>query len=189
MLATGTTARILDTALTALQERSDWRRVLNELPVPVYTTDVEGAVTHWNAACVDLVGRQPRAGQDRWCVTWKLYSMSGEPMPHADCPMARAIRERREIRNEVVIAERPDGRRVACRVFPTPFFNEQGAFDGAVNLFIDVTHEKTAELAEQAARCRRLARATTDSKASEILADMARDYEASAATLMPRERH
>jgi PAS domain S-box-containing protein len=187
MLATGTTIRILDTALAALQERPDWRVVLDELPVPVYTTDADGTVIHWNQACVDLVGREPQAGADRWCVTWKLYSMAGEPMPHDQCPMARAIRERREIRNEIVIAERPDGRRVACRVFPTPYFDEQGEFEGAVNLFIDVTHEQAGELAEQAARCRRLARATSDTQTSEILATMARDYDASAATLTTGE--
>jgi PAS domain S-box-containing protein len=187
MLATGTTTRILDTALAALQERSDWRVVLDALPVPVYTTDAEGTVTHWNQACVDLVGREPQAGADQWCVTWKLYSIAGDPIPHDQCPMARAIRERREIRNEIVIAERPDGRRVACRVFPTPYFSEQGEFEGAVNLFIDVTHEQAGELVEQAARCRRLARASTDSKVSEILATMARDYDASAATLANSE--
>jgi PAS domain S-box-containing protein len=187
MLATGTTGRILDTALTALRERSDWRAVLDELPIPVYTTDATGVVTHWNQACVDLVGREPKAGADHWCVTWKLYSMAGERIPHDQCPMARAIREQREIRNEIVIAERPDGRRVACRVFPTPYFSEQGKFEGAVNLFIDVTHEQAGELAEQAARCRRLARATTDTQASEILVGMARDYEASAATLANSE--
>jgi PAS domain S-box-containing protein len=187
MLATGTTIRILDTALAALQGRSDLRRVLDELPVPVYITDAEGTVTHWNQACVDLVGREPQAGVDHWCVTWKLYSMAGERIPHDQCPMARAIRERREIRNEIVIAERPDGRRVACRVFPTPYFGEQGEFEGAVNLFVDVTHEQAGELAEQAARCRRLARATNDSQASEILVSMARDYDASAATLANSE--
>jgi PAS domain S-box-containing protein len=187
MLAAGTTIRLLDTALTALRERPDSRGVLDEIPVPVYMTDAEGTVTHWNEACVELVGREPRAGEDRWCVTWRLYSMAGEPMPHDQCPMARAIRERREIRNEIVIAERPDGRRVACRVFPTPYFSKTGAFEGALNLFIDITHEQAGELAEQAARCRRLAHATTDSKASEILVDMARDYDASAATLKSSE--
>lgn len=185
MLATGTIARLLDTALTALRERPDWSLALEELPVPAYTTDAQGGVTHWNQACVDLVGREPRAGEDRWSVTSRLYSLSGDPLPREQCPMARAIRERRAIRNEIVIAERPDGRRVACRVFPTPYFNEQGEFGGAVNLFIDVTHEKLGELADQAARCRRLARATTDSQASNILSGMARDYEASAATLAP----
>jgi PAS domain S-box-containing protein len=184
MLAAGTTIRLLDSAVAALQERGDWRRVLDELPVPVYSTDDEGNVTHWNQACVDLVGREPKAGEDRWCVTWKLYSMSGEPIPHDQCPMARAIREKREIRNEIVIAERPDGRRVACRVYPTPHFDKNGEIEGAVNLFIDVTHEQAGELAAQAARCRRLASATNDAETSEILANMAKDYDASAAILI-----
>ena len=58
-----------------------------------------------------------------------------------------------------------------------------GALSGAVNLFVDVTHEQARELAEQAARCRRLARATTDSRASDILWSMAQEYAANAAAL------
>jgi hypothetical protein len=46
-----------------------------------------------------------------------------------------------------------------------------------------VTHEQAGELAEQAARCRRLAVATNDAETSEILASMAKDYEANAAIL------
>lgn len=183
MIATGTARQFLNTALGALQDNGDWRSVLDALPVPVYTTDAQGKVTYWNRACVDLVGREPRLGEDRWCVTWKLYTVSGDPLPHDECPMARAIHERREIRDEIIIAERPDGKRVACRPYPTPYFDEKGALAGAVNLIIDVTHEQAGQLAEQAARCRRLAWATTDQRVSEILATMARDYAETAATL------
>ena len=173
----------LNTALAALRRSDDWRSVLDGLPVPVYTTDAQGQVTYWNQSCADLVGREPRLGQDRWCVTWQLYTMSGEPMPHDECPMARAIKEEREIRNEIIIVERPDGSRAACRPYPTPYFDEAGKIEGAVNLIVDVTHEQADALAEQAARCKRLARATTDAQASDILASMARGYAATAATL------
>lgn len=187
MHATGTTRDYLDTALAALHGSDDWRAALDGLGVPVYTTDAQGRVTHWNRACVELVGREPRIGEDRWCVTWKLYTMSGEPLPHEDCPMARAIKEQREIHNEIIIAERPDGRRVACRPYPTPYFDEDGQLQGAVNLIIEITREQTPELFDQAARCRRLAHATTDPLVSEILADMARDYAATAATLTAKD--
>jgi PAS domain S-box-containing protein len=185
MLATGIAKQYLDTALNALKDPEGWRAVLDELPVPIYTTDSTGAVTYWNDSCVKLVGREPRAGEDRWCVTWKLYTTSGDRLPHDECPMARAIREKREIHNDIIIAERPNGQRVACRPYPTPFFDEEGNLEGAVNMIIELTTEQAAELTEQAARCRRLAKATTDTRTADILDSMARDYASTAAMLKP----
>jgi len=179
----GTAQEYLQTALTALQSESDWRMVLDELPVPVYTTDVEGAVTYWNRACIEFAGRVPQLGSDRWCVTWQLYITSGEFLPHEDCPMAEALKTKKEVRGKVAIAMRPDGTRRAFRPYPTPIFDRDGELSGAVNLFLDVTLEQSNELAEQAARCRRLARATTDSQASDILWSMAEDYASNAAAL------
>ena len=40
----------LDTALNALSTSDEWRTILDELPVPVYTADAHGAVTYWNRA-------------------------------------------------------------------------------------------------------------------------------------------
>jgi PAS domain-containing protein len=180
---TGNAEHFLATALTALRDRDDWQAALDELPVPAYTTDADGAVTYWNQACVDFAGRVPQLGEDRWCVTWQLYTMGGERLLHEDCPMAEAVKTRKEIRGKVAIAMRPDGSRRAFVPYPTPLFDKDGDFSGAVNLLIDVSHEQAAELAAQAARCRRLARAMTDAKTSEILAEMASGYAATAETL------
>jgi hypothetical protein len=97
--------------------------------------------------------------------------------------MAEAVKTRTEVRGKVAIAMRPDGSRRAFCPYPTPFFDEAGNFGGAVNLLIDVSHKQAQELSAQAARCKRLARATTDSQASSILSSMAREYAATAATL------
>jgi PAS domain-containing protein len=177
------TQTYLDTALEALRNRHNWRAVLDELPVPVYVTDGSGSVTYWNQACVDFAGRQPQLGRDKWCVTWELYTTTGERLLHEDCPMAEAINERREVRGKVAIALRPDGTRRAFVPYPTPFFDSGGALLGAVNLLIDVSDTQAGSLAEQAARCRRLARSTHDAQASRILAQMAREYDATAASL------
>src|SRR5881392_183537 len=106
MLAQTNPERFLDTALHALSNAADWRSVLDELPVPIYTIDAEGAVTYWNRACVELAGREPKLGHDRWCVTWKIYTTAGDRLPHDQCPMAQAIREQRIIRDAIAIAER-----------------------------------------------------------------------------------
>jgi PAS domain S-box-containing protein len=159
--------------LNALSTGSDWRRILDRLPVPVYVTDTQGAVTYWNDACIDFAGREPQLGRDRWCVTWKLYTTTGDPLAHAKCPMAQAIIQKRAIREAVAIAERPDGSRVAFKPYPTPLFNDAGELTGAVNMLIDVTEEQSAALHQQAEHCRRLAEATYDRNTSKVLGDMA----------------
>lgn len=177
MLATHDPERILDTALTALSTDADWRPVLDELPAPIYVADPEGAVTYWNRACIELAGRIPQLGRDRWCVTWKIYTTAGDFMPHDQCPMAQAIREQRVIRDSVAIAERPDGSRIAFRPYPTPLFDASGALTGAVNMLIDVTDEQAEALHEQADRCRRLASALYSRESTAVLNTMADGFE------------
>lgn len=183
MLARQNPEDYLDTALEALSTGDRCHSLLDELPVPVYTTDADGAVTYWNRACVEFAGREPLLGRDRWCVTWRIYTTTGEPLPHDRCPMAQAIRERRVIRDHVAIAERPDGTRVAFRPYPTPLFNADGSLKGAVNMLIDVTEEQSRRLREHAACCRRLAEATYDRRTSQVLRDTAAGFERAAAEL------
>jgi PAS domain S-box-containing protein len=154
---------------------------LDSLPAAIYVTDQTGAITYYNRACIGLAGRTPSLRHDRWCVTWRLYTCDGEPLPHAECPMAIAIREQRPIRNVEAIAERPDGSRVQFMPFPTPYFGADGNLAGAINLLLDVTEERQVEtLRTQAARCRRLAAAIGDRQAVDALTAMAGEYEAQA---------
>ena len=183
MLAPNHPEQLLDAALNALAAGPAGHSILDELPVPVYTTDAEGRVTYWNRACVDFAGREPVLGQDRWCVTWQLYTTAGEPLAHEDCPMAQAIRERRPIREVIAIAERPDRSRVAFRPYPTPLFDKHGNFTGAVNMLIDVSDQQAEALHEQAERCRRLADAMYDRRTSKVLGDMAEGFERTAQDL------
>ena len=173
----------LDTALDALTGGDLCPSVLDRLPVPIYTTDESGAVTYWNRACVEFAGREPRLGKDHWCVTWQIYTTTGERLPHAQCPMAQAIREERAIRGAVAIAMRPDGTRRAFAPYPTPLFDDNGKLVGAVNMLIDVSAEQAAALADQAQRCRRLAEATYDRQTSGVLTAMADQFAETAAQL------
>jgi PAS domain S-box-containing protein len=172
--------QMLESAVSALSSDGDWRAVLDALPAPIYTTDHEGVVTYWNAACVEFAGREPRLERDRWCVMWQLYTMIGEPLKHEDCPMAQAIKQQTPIRDSIAIAERPDGTRLAFRPYPTPLFDDAGALTGAVNLLIDVTEEQSEALHEQADRCRRLADALYSRESSDVLEGMATRFEQAA---------
>jgi PAS domain-containing protein len=177
--------QMLDLALAAARHgECELHAVLATLPAPIYTTDAEGVVTFFNKACIGFAGRTPAVGKDRWCVTWKLYSADGAPLAHEDCPMAVAVREKRQVRDVVALAERPDGSRVMFAPYPTPLHDADGAFAGAVNILIDVTDARQAgELRSQAMRCRRLAHSVTDQRAVDTLLLMACEYDDKARTL------
>jgi PAS domain-containing protein len=157
---------------------------LEQVNAPLYVTDAEGVVTHFNSACIGFSGRKPAAGKDRWCVTWKLYTANGGFLPHDQCPMALTVRSKFPIRGVIAIAERPDGTRVKFAPFPTPIVGQSGEFLGAINLLLDVSDPRQiAELRSQAQRCRRLALSVGDSATPATLSTMASEYDAMADAL------
>lgn len=175
---------ILSVAIRAARLGNEERRALDAVDAPVYIADAEGRVTFFNRACAAFAGREPKLGEDRWCVTWRLFTLDGESLAHESCPMAVAIREQRPVRGMEAVAERPDGSRVRFLPFPTPVRSEEGDFLGAVNLLIDVTDTRQAEeYRDQAGRCRRLALSVNDAPTVEALKVMASDYEARARAL------
>jgi PAS domain-containing protein len=175
--------------LAARRGGSELAASIEALPVPVYITDADGWVAAFNSACIDFAGRTPVAGEDRWCVTWRLYTLDGVPLPHDRCPMAVAVKEKRAVRDVVALAERPDGTRVMFVPHPTPLLDDNGIMIGAVNILIDVTDERqAASLRAQALRCRRLAQSITDKRTVTTLLGMAREYDDKARTLKATER-
>jgi PAS domain S-box-containing protein len=170
---------VANLTLAVMREDSDrLPALLDDFPAPIYLTDADGWVTYFNRACVDFTGRTPVTGQDRWCVTWRLYTEGGALLPHAECPMAVALREEKPVRGVVAVAERPDGSRVMFLPHPSPITDSEGTLIGAVNILIDVTDRRQAAALEaQASRCRRLARSMTDSRTVFTLTRMAEDYE------------
>lgn len=119
--------------------------LLNALPAAVYTTDAAGRITFCNEAAVALAGRRPQLGSDEWCVSWRLYRPDGTPLPHDQCPMARAIKEQRAIAAAEAVGERPDGRRFPFLAYPTPLFGDDGKLVGAINMLVDITDRKQVE--------------------------------------------
>jgi PAS domain S-box-containing protein len=125
------------------------RAVLDVLPAAIYTTDAEGRITYFNKAAAALWGHRPVLGEAEWCGSWKLYRTDGTSLPHDQCPMALALKEKRPIRGMEAIAERPDGSRVPFAPYPTPIFDAAGRLLGAVNMLIDLTGPREAADARQ----------------------------------------
>ena len=155
----------------------------DHFPAPVYATDASGTLIYYNEASVDFSGHEPVVGEDKWCVSWKLRSDDGAPLPHDECPMAVAVREGRAVRGVEAYAERPDGQRTRFRPYPTPAVDPAGRVVGAVNLLVPVDGTTSRKLRAQAAKCRDLARWVTDDHASKTLSHMADECEVQAALL------
>jgi PAS domain S-box-containing protein len=136
----------LEATKQELQESEErFRQLLEALPAAVYTTDADGRITYYNKQAMEMAGRAPELGSDKWCVSWRLYQPDGTPLPHDECPMAITLRENRPVRNVEALAERPDGTLVPFLPYPTPLHDAGGKVVGAVNMLIDISERKQAE--------------------------------------------
>ena len=57
-----------------------------------------------------------------------------------------ALNQGRMVRNVEAILERPDGTRIPIMPYPTPLYDGAGAIAGVVNMTVDISERKKAEL-------------------------------------------
>jgi two-component system, chemotaxis family, CheB/CheR fusion protein len=127
----------------------EFQRLVAKLPAAAYTCDATGLITYFNKRAVELWGRAPKLNDpvDRFCGSFRLFSADGVPLAHEDCWMARALRDDRAYDGLEIIIERPDGSRVTALAHANPFHDERGEVIGAVNVLIDITERRRAEMA------------------------------------------
>jgi PAS domain S-box-containing protein len=148
--------------------------LLQALPVAVYTTDAVGHITFYNAAAADLWGVHPELGKSEFCGSWKMSWPDGTPLPHNECPMAMALKQKRPIRGMEAIAHRPDGTRVPFIAYPSPLFDASGNLTGAVNTLVDITerHEAEQRVRDSEARYRGIAAIVESSEDAVLTKDL-----------------
>ncbi|MBM4443300.1 MAG: PAS domain S-box protein, partial [Candidatus Rokubacteria bacterium] len=121
--------------------------VIHHLPSAVYVCEAPGGVIRlYNARAAELWGREPKLGDtdERFCGAFRLFRPDGRFLPHAETPMAEALRDGGEYDEEVTI-ERADGSRVQVRVNIAPLRDPSGAIVGAINIFHDITERQRRE--------------------------------------------
>ncbi|HZV06663.1 MAG TPA: PAS domain S-box protein [Gemmataceae bacterium] len=128
---------------------AEFQRLLAKLPAAAYTCDAEGLITYFNERAVELWGRAPKLNDpvDRFCGSFRLFSSSGTPIPHRMCWMALALRDAKPYTDQEIIIERPDGSQRIVLAYANPFLDEEGRPIGAVNVLVDITDRRRAELA------------------------------------------
>jgi len=114
-------------------------------PEAVYLCDLDGRVTAFNAAAETLWGRTPVIGNEYWCGSKTMFTAEGVELPHDQCPMAIAIRERREVGRIEAMLERPSGERRYVLAHPRLTRDAQGQITGAINVVIDITERRRLE--------------------------------------------
>lgn len=142
-----TIATPLDCSLTAGTALAFDNTLLELLPAALYVCDAQGRIVLWNGKAANLWGRVPRRGDpdEKFCGAHRLFWPDGRPLPHADTPMADALRTGRSYRDVEVQVEQPNGRRVWLAVNIDPIRNDAGDITGAINCFQDTTPRKEAE--------------------------------------------
>jgi PAS domain S-box-containing protein len=129
------------------QSELRYHTLFDLVPVAVYACDADGFIQEFNQCAVELWGREPKKNhpKEKFCGSFKIFSSGGRSMPHAKCPMARALKgETLEASNLEILVERPDGSRRNVIVNPRSLRNECGKIVGAINCLYDVTERKRA---------------------------------------------
>lgn len=132
------------TVFLALERQS--HDLLQALPAAIYVTDAAGRITFYNEAAAELWGERPELGKGEFSNSWKLLSPDGTALPHDQRPIALALKNRQPSAGIEAIAERTDGTRILFLAYPTPLFDQSGAITGAVNMLVDITERRRAEL-------------------------------------------
>ena len=119
-------------------------RILDQIPEAIFTIGVDGKITYFNQACVDLAGRTPLIGRDAWCAMWKIYDEDGVEVDPERSAVALSLQTVTPLRGGELTGERPDGSRFQFLYHTTPLFNDEELV-GALALLIDITSRKEAE--------------------------------------------
>ena len=136
----------IEIGLAPREGEERYRHVVQDLPAAIYTTDAEGRIKLFNQAAADLWGRAPKIGEDQWCGSYRIYRPDGTLLPHDQCPMAVTLKDGRIINGAEILVEREDGARRHVLAHPRPLRDTSGAIVGAINMLVDITDRKRAEL-------------------------------------------
>lgn len=119
--------------------------MVETVSAPIFATDAEGRLTYCNEAAVALWGLRPTIGETVFTGAWKLFRRDGTEIPPDQSPLALALRERRAMPGQQVVAQRPDGSFVHYEAHPTPIFEDDGRLIGGVSVLVERTNRDQDE--------------------------------------------
>jgi PAS domain S-box-containing protein len=122
-----------------MESERQYTKRIQTLSEAIYTCDEAGYIKLCNKAAVELWGREPVAGKDLYCGSWRIVGADGTDLPLESYPMAITLKENRPVDGAEITIQRPDGSFRTVLQYSSPIFDMQGQFSGAINMLIDVT--------------------------------------------------
>jgi PAS domain S-box-containing protein len=115
--------------------------ILYNLPVGMFIVEKSsGQVTYANKRAIDLYGVNPVGLKKP--EAFKLLKLNGEVYPTQELSASRALVNGETIRNQDLIIEKPNSKRVIITDTAIPIKNEKGEIIGALVIFEDITERK-----------------------------------------------
>lgn len=126
---------------------TEFRQILDRLPVAAYACDADGRIVYFNASAVELWGRSPSLDDpgERYCGASRLFDLDGWPIPLDRSWMAVALHTGSACLGREILIEQPDGRRRAVLVYANPIHDASDRVLGALSVMLDVTERQQSE--------------------------------------------
>lgn len=130
----------VNASVSSRASRELFRNMLDLLPMAAYVCDPDGLITYFNAKVVEVWGRTPALNDeaDRYCGSYRVFSMDGVAIAPTDSWMALAMRQRREYHAQAILVERPDGSRVPMLAYATALLDGTGEVMAGITMLVDV---------------------------------------------------
>jgi PAS domain S-box-containing protein len=122
------------------QEEQDFLQILNNLPDGLFTMDIDGTITYFNAAAEQITGL---SGPD--AIGMKCRQVFNSPACATDCPLQRIARAEKEVYNREVTVAKADGKKAPVICSFSRLRGPDGNVVGAMEVFIDISDRKRLE--------------------------------------------
>ena len=125
------------------EERNRFEAVLRTAPVAVAVCNAECSYIRLNSAGAALLNLpvDQRVRPEEITGLWRAYR-GGRMLAPEEHPLLRAAQKGEETRGEELEMVLADGRRIICLNYARPIRDGQGASQGAVSVFVEITVQK-----------------------------------------------
>ncbi|MGZ7048046.1 MAG: PAS domain S-box protein, partial [Methanobacterium sp.] len=105
----------------------------------------DGEISFINERAKELYGMDPKGLKMEEYPQIGLLKLDGTPYPPEEMPASRSLLNGEVVRNEDLILENPDGKRVIVSASSAPIYDSEGEISAVIGVFEDITEPKKAE--------------------------------------------